>query len=134
MAFAASSSKTSGPDRPGKRTYLEQRLYSRTLADDVTVNAPADALDERDGTYGLEVLAWDDENDEWTEQWVAAKAKGDTFTIVLPQSTIVRERELTILRDDTERRSGACALTAHRRQPRRHQPGQLRPVARHRAR
>ncbi len=28
-----------GPDRPGKRTYLEQRLYSRTLADDVTVNA-----------------------------------------------------------------------------------------------
>ena len=49
-----------GPDRPGKRTYLEQRLYSRTLADDVTVNAPAEALDERDGDHGLDVLAWDD--------------------------------------------------------------------------
>ena len=120
-----------GPDRPGKRAYLEQRLYSRTLADDVTVNAPADALDERDGDHGLDVLAWDDTEQDWTEQWIAAKPKGDAFAIVLPQSTIVREREMAIMRDDDECTSGACAVTAHRRQPQRHQPGQLRPVARH---
>ena len=89
-----------GPDRPGKRTYLEQRLYSRTLADDVTVLAPAEAFDERDGAFGLDVLAWDDETQGWAEQWVAAKANGDGMSIVLPQSTIVRERELGLLRDD----------------------------------
>jgi DNA-directed RNA polymerase subunit beta' len=89
-----------GPDRPGKRTYLEQRLYSRTLADEVTVTAPAEAFDERDGAHGIDVLSWDAEQDEWLEHWVAAKATGDSFTLVLPQSTIVRERELGLLRDD----------------------------------
>ena len=34
---AASGSRTSAPTRPSKRTYLETRLFGRTLADDVTL-------------------------------------------------------------------------------------------------
>ena len=121
-----------GPDRPGKRTYMEQRLYSRTLADDVTVTAPADALDERNGSFGLDVLVWDDELQEWTEQWVAGKAKGDSCTLVLPQSTIVARARARHAARRQRGHTGSCALTAHRRQPQRHQSRQLRPVARNR--
>ena len=32
---AASGSRTSCPTQPGKRTYLETRIFGRTLADDV---------------------------------------------------------------------------------------------------
>jgi DNA-directed RNA polymerase subunit beta' len=91
-----------GPDRPGRRTYLEQRLYSRVLADDVTVRTPASELDERDGTRGLDVLVFDPEADNWTEQWVAATEADGTCTVVLPKTAVVRERELAMLRDDDQ--------------------------------
>jgi DNA-directed RNA polymerase subunit beta' len=89
-----------GPDRPGRRAYLEQRLYSRVLADDVEVSAALDALDQRDGSPGLEILHWDGAG--WAETWLPAKASGDRATLTLPRSTVVREPEMIILRDDPE--------------------------------
>ncbi|MEJ5253908.1 MAG: DNA-directed RNA polymerase subunit beta' [Acidimicrobiales bacterium] len=90
------------PDRPGRRTYLEQRLYSRVLADEVTATASLDALTQRDGEYGLDVLQWDVGEARWVERWVAAKVEGDRGTITLPVSAVVREPEMAILRDDPE--------------------------------
>nr|WP_268962982.1 DNA-directed RNA polymerase subunit beta' [Rhabdothermincola sediminis] len=91
-----------GPDRPGRRTYLEQRLYSRVLADEVTTSAPVDALVEREGQLGLDVLQWDGEEARWVERWVTASLEGDRATLTLPASSVVREPELAILRDDPE--------------------------------
>ncbi len=89
-----------GPDRPGKRAYLEQRLYSRVLADDVDVIASLSELEERDGQLGLSVLHWD--GNDWAEGWVPAKKSGEGAKITLPRSTVVREPEMNIMRDDPE--------------------------------
>ncbi|MCX7621781.1 MAG: DNA-directed RNA polymerase subunit beta' [Acidimicrobiales bacterium] len=89
------------PDGPGKRTYLETRLYSRTLADEVVVSGTLDAFDVDDaGHPGLRVLLWDVEEGAWLERWIAAKGSGETYSITLPRGSVVREREMNLLRDD----------------------------------
>jgi DNA-directed RNA polymerase subunit beta' len=92
-----------GPDRPGRRTYLEQRLFSRVLADDVEVTTSPDRLfTGDDGTPGINILQRDVAQQDWVEVWTPAKVKGETATITLPRSCVVREREMEIMRDDPE--------------------------------
>jgi DNA-directed RNA polymerase subunit beta' len=90
------------PDQPGKRSYLETRLYSRVLADDVEVTAPVAALDTDGKATGLTSVVWNAETASWDEVWIAAKVSGDQATFTLPASTVVRDRELELLRDDTQ--------------------------------
>ncbi len=91
------------PDRIGKRTYLETRLYSRTLADDVTVNGPPEAMEvDESGKPGLNVLVWEVEEAHWAERWIPAKGSGDKVALTLPRGAVVREREMNLLRDDPD--------------------------------
>jgi DNA-directed RNA polymerase subunit beta' len=89
------------PDQPGRRSWLETRLYSRVLADDVEVTASLSSLaTDEDGTVGAELLHWDVETASWVESFVPAEGKGDTRTVTLPRSTVVRDADLALLRDD----------------------------------
>ncbi|MEZ5133973.1 MAG: hypothetical protein R2699_02645 [Acidimicrobiales bacterium] len=94
------------PDRAGHRSHLETRLFSRTLADDMTVTGALAAFELDDaGKPGLTVLGWTDSTEtesgkDWLEYRIEAKASGDTATMTLPKGTVVREAELALLRDD----------------------------------
>jgi len=88
------------PDAPGHRAWLETRLYSRTLADDIEVSGPVPTFDDRDGQPGVEVLGWDHDLGEWNDRFLPASVKGDQATVTLPRGTVVRDRELELLRDD----------------------------------
>jgi DNA-directed RNA polymerase subunit beta' len=87
-----------GPDRPGKRSYLEQRLLSRCLADDYVVTTTVDQLETVDGAVGHHVLGWDGE--AWTERFIPATVNGQSATVPLDRGTIVRDADLALLRDD----------------------------------
>jgi DNA-directed RNA polymerase subunit beta' len=90
------------PDRPGRRSYLDQRLLSRTLADEVVVTGAIEEFSSRDGETGLELLSYDGSDEGWLVRWHPAQVKGDTATITLPASTVVGEHEQALLRDDPE--------------------------------
>jgi DNA-directed RNA polymerase subunit beta' len=89
-------------DAPGARTWLETRLFSRVLADDVTVTVDVDALEEGEVEAGHEVLVWDVEAADWLEKLVDVKVKGGRATIELSRGTVIRDAELGFLRDDPE--------------------------------
>jgi DNA-directed RNA polymerase subunit beta' len=89
-----------GPDAPGRRTWLETRLYSRTLADDVDVSGPVDSFDEADGEPGLLALVWDGDAQDWLDVFVPATVSGESASLTIPRGTVVRDRELALMRDD----------------------------------
>ena len=89
------------PDQPGKRSWLETRLYSRVMADAVDVVTSAELLDSEGRQQGITVLAWDPEQQAWTDQWVKAKVSADgTATLTLPQGTVLRDPEVAMLAND----------------------------------
>ena len=93
-----------GSDRSDARSYLEHRLFSRVMADDVPVTGSRQvfAVDEA-GNPGLEVMRWIPGEGEWGEEWLAADVvDDDTASITLPRGTAVREAEMMLLRDDPE--------------------------------
>jgi len=89
------------PDQPGKRSWLETRLYSRVIADAVEVTTTTEQLDHEGRAYGTTVVAWDSEAGAWDEQWIKAKASADgSATLTLPAGTVLRDPEVALLRDD----------------------------------
>ena len=88
------------PDQPGKRSWLETRLYSRVLADAVEVTVSADRLETEGKQQGHTALVWDGETLSWVEQWLKAKVSGASATLTLPAGTVVRTPDLEMLRDD----------------------------------
>ena len=89
------------PDQPGKRSWLETRLYSRVIADAVDVTTSTDVLEHEGRIYGTTVVAWNAESGAWEEQWIKAKASADgSATLTLPAGTVVRDPEVALLRDD----------------------------------
>jgi DNA-directed RNA polymerase subunit beta' len=89
------------PDQPGKRSWLETRLYSRVMADAVEVVTTAELLDTEGRQQGITVLAWDPAEGAWTDQWVKAKVSADgTATLTLPQGTVMRDPEVAMLAND----------------------------------
>ena len=94
------------PDLPGKRSYLDHRLFSRVLADAVAFSAPVEDLDEEDGQVGLSILQWTgnrDASDGWEEVWTPAeKVDGGRGFLTYPQGSVMRERDTNLLRDDPE--------------------------------
>jgi DNA-directed RNA polymerase subunit beta' len=92
-----------GPDRPGRRTYLEHRLFGRVLADDVEVSGPVERFPTDEvGAPGVESLLWTPEEQDWLPTWHPAKVKGETATVTLPRASVVRDAEFALLRDDPE--------------------------------
>ncbi len=90
------------PDQPGKRSWLETRLYSRVIADAVEVTTTTEQLEHEGRAYGTTVVAWDAEAGAWEDQWVKAKASADgSATLTLPAGTVLRDPEVALLRDDT---------------------------------
>ena len=92
-----------GPDQAGRRSYLEHRLFSRVLADDVQVTGDLAHFDvaEDDGVT-LPVMHFLGSEEGWDVEDLAAERDGDRATITLPQGTVVREAEMALLRDDPE--------------------------------
>jgi DNA-directed RNA polymerase subunit beta' len=89
------------PDQPGKRSWLETRLYSRVIADAVEVTTTTEQLEHEGRVYGTTVVAWDSEAGAWDEQWIKAKASADgSATLTLPAGTVLRDPEVALLRDD----------------------------------
>jgi DNA-directed RNA polymerase subunit beta' len=89
------------PDQPGRRSWLETRLFSRVLADDVAVTTTAAQLEEDGKATGLTSVVWDVDSASWVEQWLKAKVAADgNATLTLPAGTVVRNPELALLRDD----------------------------------
>jgi len=89
------------PDQPGKRSWLETRLYSRVIADAVDVTTSTDVLEHEGRIYGTTVVAWNAESGAWEEQWIKAKASADgSATLTLPAGTVLRDPEVALLRDD----------------------------------
>jgi DNA-directed RNA polymerase subunit beta' len=89
------------PDQPGKRSWLETRLYSRVIADAVDVTTSTDVLEHEGRIYGTTVVAWNTESGAWEEQWIKAKASADgSATLTLPAGTVLRDPEVALLRDD----------------------------------
>jgi DNA-directed RNA polymerase subunit beta' len=88
-------------DKPGKRSYLEQRLFSRTLADPVPVTGAVEVFEvDEEGTPGVTGLCWDGEEQDWVLQWLPATVDGDAATVELPRGLVVRAAELALMRDD----------------------------------
>jgi DNA-directed RNA polymerase subunit beta' len=89
------------PDAPGKRTYLEHRLFGRVLADEVRTSGGVERFDrDETGGVGLTTLRWDE--GAWVESWLAAEVSGDRASVVLPRGSVVREKEMELLRDDPD--------------------------------
>jgi DNA-directed RNA polymerase subunit beta' len=90
------------PDQPGRRTWLETRLFSRVLADDVEVSGSAELMDTQGKAVGIESLGWDVDEATWVDRFLTAKVAADgTAKLTLPRGTVVRTRELNLMRDDT---------------------------------
>ncbi|MEX1124190.1 MAG: DNA-directed RNA polymerase subunit beta' [Acidimicrobiia bacterium] len=88
-------------DQPGKRSWLETRLYSRVIADAVELTTTTDQLEHEGRSYGTTVVAWDSEAAAWEDLWIKAKASADgSATLTLPAGTVLRDPEVALLRDD----------------------------------
>jgi len=91
------------PDVPGRRSYLETRLYGRCLAEDIKVAGKiGDFAESAEGTPGVEAYHWDGVSKEWVWTWYDAKVSGDTAAITLLKGSIVRDTELELLRNDPD--------------------------------
>ena len=88
------------PDQPGKRSWLETRLYSRVLADAVEVSGPATSFVDEDGKSGWTALVWDGEEASWNETPLKVKVSGDTASVTLPAGTVARAPEVDLLAND----------------------------------
>jgi len=91
------------PDARGKRTYLEHRLFGRVLADEVRTSGEVERFERNDaGDIGLTTLRWDADARAWNEAWLAAEVSGDRASVTLPRGSVVRDREMELLRDDPD--------------------------------
>jgi DNA-directed RNA polymerase subunit beta' len=92
------------PDAPGRRSYLEHRVFSRVLADDVTVTGTLDHFQfDDDGDPGIEGVRWAGPEAGWADEWVAAERVDDDHArLTLVRGSVVGEAEMALLRDDPE--------------------------------
>jgi DNA-directed RNA polymerase subunit beta' len=88
------------PDAPGRRSYLETRLYGRCLAEEISVTGALSRFEHQDDAYGVTSLHWDGDVKEWLEVWRPAKVSGENATITLHKASIIRDTEFALLQND----------------------------------